>query len=577
VRVAPVVVAVLVAIPFVAALVAVVGTHWHPVGDQAVEVLRMRDVGIDHPPLIGPWSRWGWAHPGPSLFWWLAPWLRVFGADGVLVGTVVTNALAAVGVVVVARRVHAVAAVLAGAATAVLVAGLDPDRLVDPWNPWIVALPFLAVLVAVWAVVAGRTGWLWVAVAVGSFVVQSHVSYALVVGGTVAVAVGAVAWSCWSARRGPDPPSRAAGRHLLAALLVGLVLWLPPLVQQVTDGPGNLGRVVEFASESRAPAAGWSEAVGVFGAQLRPHASWITGDEQRRDGLARSGSAIVAIITLAVTVALGAWATRRGARSAGALAGVAVLAVGLGLVSTMQVTGLMVPYVVGFWRPIAALVYLSIAWSAVAGLRSRSALRVGVVLGTATTAAAVVVLLGGSAPVEPFPTFSRAIAALAPATAAALSPDASYVVRASDPVTYTAVSRGLLLELERRGAHVFNDHERLATITFGADRVRAARDVGHAVLVVAGPVLDAGWRPSAGARRVAHWDPLSPPERVRARQLSRRVHLDTATPPAVVMPLDATLFRDRAVQHGARRRDVDALAALEARGVAYSVYVVPVR
>jgi len=47
----------LVAVPFVVAALSVIGVHWNPAGDQAIEVMRIRDVGTGHTPLIGQWSR----------------------------------------------------------------------------------------------------------------------------------------------------------------------------------------------------------------------------------------------------------------------------------------------------------------------------------------------------------------------------------------------------------------------------------------------------------------------------------------------------------------------------------------
>ena len=87
---------VLVLAPLVAVLVALVVSGraggWHPASDVAVEVLRIREVGGRHTPLVGVHSRYGWDHPGPVLFWALAPFSWLFGTAGVLVGVVVLNA-----------------------------------------------------------------------------------------------------------------------------------------------------------------------------------------------------------------------------------------------------------------------------------------------------------------------------------------------------------------------------------------------------------------------------------------------------------------------------------------------------
>ena len=63
------------AVPFVASAIALVlrvGGDYHPSADQALIELQIRDIG-HHPVLLGPYSRFGWFHPGPTLYYLL--WL----------------------------------------------------------------------------------------------------------------------------------------------------------------------------------------------------------------------------------------------------------------------------------------------------------------------------------------------------------------------------------------------------------------------------------------------------------------------------------------------------------------------
>ncbi|MDQ1481067.1 MAG: hypothetical protein QOI44_1928, partial [Actinomycetota bacterium] len=184
----------LVAVPFVAVLISLVGHPWHPSGDQAVEVLRIRDVGGPHTPLLGMSSRWGWAHPGPLLFWLLWPFYRTLGTNGVLVGVAVINLASVVGFVLVAyRRGGNLGALLGGSAALLVVHALGPDFLIDPWNPWVAFLPFLLFLGLVWSALCGEGGALAIAVGVGSFVVQTHFGYLPLVGGLLLVAAAVTA------------------------------------------------------------------------------------------------------------------------------------------------------------------------------------------------------------------------------------------------------------------------------------------------------------------------------------------------------------------------------------------------
>lgn len=569
----------LVAVPFVVAALSVVGTHWNPAGDQAIEVMRIRDVGTAHTPLLGQWSRWSWAHPGPLTFWLLAPFARSLGNDGVLLGTAVLNLAAAIGVVLVAARIAPAAAVLAGAMTGILAHAVGLDFLIYLWNPWAAFFPFLLFLVLVWVVRAGRPQWLAAAVGVGSFVLQSHTGYLALTAGLLALAAAGTVRAAIRWRSGADDPDavearRRARRRLGAAVLVGIVLWIPPLIQEVTGDPGNLTAIERYASGD-APTAGWDAAVGTMGVQLRPAGPWVTDDEQSAVGFERQGSAWIALATIATAAGLGALAFRRGHRAAGQLAIVALSAVGLALVSTARVTGFLLPYVIGFWRPVAAVTYLSIVWSALTLVARRDAWRATAAAALALLAGLAVIAVADAPASPPIPALSRAIGAVGPPTAAALRPHGRYLVDGQDNATLNGGVAGLALYLEARGHRVFLPHEKLAALRFGGFRLADAAAVDGRILLVARSALRAGWSMPSGARLVARFDPLSRAQRARADRLETRVRRATATPRTTPLPLDAGPQRDLAVRQGARRRDVEELGRLQRRGEAYEVYVGP--
>src|SRR5918998_3083802 len=84
-------------VPMAVAIVEVLGRRWTPAGDVALEMLQVSEVGTAHTPLTGAWSRWGWNHPGPLLFYVLAPFTWLFGNVGALVGVTAINLLACAG------------------------------------------------------------------------------------------------------------------------------------------------------------------------------------------------------------------------------------------------------------------------------------------------------------------------------------------------------------------------------------------------------------------------------------------------------------------------------------------------
>src|SRR3954453_17931546 len=86
--------------------------------DRALMELRIRDVGF-HPVTIGLYSRDGWAHPGPFVYYLLAGPSRLLRSrlNALMVGSLLLNAAAVATMGVIAKRVGGL-----GAALVVLVA-----------------------------------------------------------------------------------------------------------------------------------------------------------------------------------------------------------------------------------------------------------------------------------------------------------------------------------------------------------------------------------------------------------------------------------------------------------------------
>ena len=99
-----------------------------------------------------------------------------------------------------------------------------------------------------------------------------------------------------------DVANRFPDSLLVVAGLVMVVLWSPPLIQEATGHPGNLGEVASYfvngsrytsqqaATIAAGPAAGWHTAFGVMGKQLTPPGPWWTGREIDKYGFAASAA-----------------------------------------------------------------------------------------------------------------------------------------------------------------------------------------------------------------------------------------------------------------------------------------------
>ena len=98
--------------------------------------------------LLGPYSRFGWNHPGPLYFYLQAPWYLASGfhTAGMQAGALAIN-LAAIGVVafVCIRRLRP--AIGASIALMMVVYVIRvPDLLTSVWNPHVIILPMIAVM-----------------------------------------------------------------------------------------------------------------------------------------------------------------------------------------------------------------------------------------------------------------------------------------------------------------------------------------------------------------------------------------------------------------------------------------------
>jgi hypothetical protein len=283
--------------------------------------------------LVGPYSRFGWNHPGPLYFYLQAPF---YAAGGHRAASIYATALAinltAVGVLVwvMARASRGPLMILAPLAVLGL-AERAPRLLASPWTAHVPVIPGLTFVALCAAVIAGRRRFLPLAVLFGSFIMQTHVGF----GPTVLVLLGISAGAIVLTRQ----DKRAA--VLILSVCVGLALWLPPAVDMLSRGGGNVAMLWRFFvtaaghghSMSEAFAA-WSYGLsGLFLPDFRlpwgghfgmPYLRWATA------------VALVQLLALAIVIALD---FRRGRSFEGAAAVAALVASTIGLWGLTRIEG----------------------------------------------------------------------------------------------------------------------------------------------------------------------------------------------------------------------------------------------
>jgi hypothetical protein len=238
-------------LPIITATWNAIRNHWRPIGDNAFIAMRANDVLSSHHPWLGTWSSASIDagtminHPGPLLFDSLWPTVKVFGGQvGVALGVALVNMLAVTTITVFSfRRGGRRTALAMLVATAAVIYTMGSALLFDPWNPHILMLVCMAMLVTAWGIALGDRWALPVYIALASYSLQTHLGYAYFVPGVLAAAFATgwlVARTCPGGSRWL--PQR---RTLVISVLTGVVLWSQPLWEQFTGpGEGNMGRLL---------------------------------------------------------------------------------------------------------------------------------------------------------------------------------------------------------------------------------------------------------------------------------------------------------------------------------------------
>lgn len=354
--------------PVLSSLAHALGQPWYPESDDATIVLLSGDSLSSDPPLVGMVSTAGanlanpeLHHPGPIEFYLLAPFTSgpLGPSTGSLLATAAVTLISAAGTVYALGRAWGhIGAGLGAIGVAAVLWGMGADAPLSVWNPHIVAMPFTCFLACALAVASGHRPMLVGLVISGSFVAQTHLSYLGLVG---VIGLWVLAISIWTARRSGE----RGLRPLLLASAVGLLLWLPPLLQQVGGDPGNgtqIIRALRGPGSATVGSAGldWlSQTIGIPGVGVRPSRDLVVVPTSFR----LSSGVLLAAPTLAL-IGLAGLARRR--RDLLAPVSTAAIALGAAAFTATRIPvadGIVYRYY-GLWMvPIAVLVWTVIGWT----------------------------------------------------------------------------------------------------------------------------------------------------------------------------------------------------------------------
>lgn len=538
------------AVPFVIAAIRLLGRQYHPVLDQAMAEFRVRDVGTGDTPLVGlpgrifPSGRVGdytvqGSHPGPLSFYLLAPTYRLVGSSawGLLAGMIVLNLVAiAVALWLAHRRGGTPLMLVVAGVVVVLVRGYGFDVVTQPWNPYLPLLFWLVVLLGTWSVLAGDQRMIVVVAAAGSLCAQTHMPYVGLSLGMGALCVAALGWHWYRHPVDRNDVIGAAG----TAGLVGAVLWLPPVWDQLTNEPGNLRLIADYFGNSPEDPIGAGEGVRLVLRHLDVFR--LIGDAFGADGYVTragfdlQGSVVPGLIVLVVW-GVSVWlAVRLRHRLLITLDVVIGWSLVLAVIAMSRIFGKIWYYLTLWAWTSTTLIVVAVVWTAAAYVRSRlgderartprlAMAGVAALVAVGSYMALTAEAFGARAPEQHLSDTLRKITgptadALRDGLGAADGIDGTYLVTWNDAIYFGSQGFGLVNELDRAGFDVgaLPTWRVPATPTRIVDPAEATAEVRLATGVYVDQV-----RAIAGAEEVLVYDPRDAGELAEYLRLEREV------------------------------------------------------
>ncbi len=493
------------AAPVLASTASAIAGDWLPAGDVATMAMRTADVLSSDVPLVGPTSSADLSHglgvawhPGPLVYWFAAPLYALAGHNpvGLLLAVAVVNLAAVAGIAVAAWRIGGERLLLTVAvATGAMQLSLGNGVLHDPWNPHVILLPTLAALLLLAGAAAGDLRLLPGAILAASYASQGHTTALGLIGLCALAVAGALVQRH---RSGASVPGDR--RWILASIVLGLVLWAGPLVDQVA-GEGNLAATLGAST-------GGTRRLGVAGAAVMlvdalgvvPQFADPTGSTVVDVRLATSADLVAWGSVLAGAALLAGMlrsAVARRQRTRATILASVVIASAATLVTLALLPGASLHklYLFRLLWPITAYAWALLAWccwewvlerrgaderSTVERWSARAAS-----LGAVGLLVATPLAVGTFSPRDDAARM-RAVRAAATQVAASLDPDAGpYLLRPVGGAFWDAAP-ALALELERRGYTIVQDVG-AQSLVVGPDRAWHGEALAGQVLVTISP------------------------------------------------------------------------------------------
>ena len=297
---------------------------WFPIGDNAFLASQAYQVFSVHTPLVGMFATGLQAtghqirDPGPLEFWLLAIPVRLAPSIGPLVGAaIVCGGALSVSIEALWHYRGWPAAIVVPLVMGDLLwqANLVFANLI--WNAYFGLIFFIATVAVSWVVACGRRNWWPVLVLVASVAAQSHLMFAV-----TSLALVVVAPLIGRSARGLE-----RSRWLAWGLVVGVIVWTPPLVQEFDSRSGNMTQLLRYGHSLPTTGVGYGLRMLTIAASPKPimlthYPSSIFADFRF---IEPAGSLVAGVVVLVSLVGIAVYARARGELDLAALAVITVV------------------------------------------------------------------------------------------------------------------------------------------------------------------------------------------------------------------------------------------------------------
>ena len=256
---------------FTVAIVVAVQHSWALQSDLALIVMRSQDVG-GQTPLVGAFSRYGWSHPGPALFFLLSIPANLFSNPSLAVSlfSLFLKWIPLSASFILIKNKMGVGSSLLFAAFSHIFLLNHREEIWTIWNPTIglCLFIFLIVMISTYP----KSPWtLLLSVIVASVLIQFHIGF--VIPTLVIVLISLVYFFL---RIFFVLSKKHKLFYVLMSCCAGFIIWLPSLYDQI-NGTRNFSDLLNFfvfKSEGIDEKVGLINAVRILSHQILPYASW---------------------------------------------------------------------------------------------------------------------------------------------------------------------------------------------------------------------------------------------------------------------------------------------------------------